>query len=165
MSSSTPQTAVSQSVFRSDVLEDHAVSWGKQGERIARHNILRDALHATAQTASLGGTKEDRDLLPGSEARPVDVLIPNCTWGRALDIHVRQVMLHRPPTLLRGWHESTTLQVKKIASAQARQTGDEQTEVTRHLYQKMAVLLAMRNATLLVNRLPTFPSPDLNRKL
>ena len=66
---------------------------------------------------------------------------------------------------LGGWHESTTIQVKKIASAQARQTGDEQTEVTRHLYQKMAVLLVMGNATLLVNRLPTFPSPDLNKKL
>jgi len=34
------------------------------------------------------------------------------------------------------------LQVKKLASAQARQTGEEQSDATHHLYQKLAVLLA-----------------------
>ena len=65
----------------SDVLGDHAISCGNQGERIARHDSLRDALYAVIQTACLGATREDRSLLPGTEARPADVLIPNWTRG------------------------------------------------------------------------------------
>ena len=74
----------------SDALGDHAVSCGNQGERIARHNALRYALHAATQTACLGATREERDLLPGTEVRPGDVFIPNWTGGRgtALDITV-----------------------------------------------------------------------------
>ena len=54
------------------------------------------------------------------------------------------------------------LQVKKLVSAQARQTGEEQIDATRHLYQKLAVLLAKGNEALLLNRLPEFPSPDID---
>jgi hypothetical protein len=39
----------------SDVLGDHAISCGNQGERIARHDSLRDAIHAVTQTACLLG--------------------------------------------------------------------------------------------------------------
>ena len=35
---------------------------------------------------------------------------------------------------LGGWHEQTLLQVKKLASAQGRQTGEEQSDATCHLY-------------------------------
>ena len=59
-----------------------------------------------------------------------------------------------PMETLGGWHDATVLQVKKIASAQARQTGGEQSDVTRHLYQRMAVLLAMGNAAMLLSRSP-----------
>ena len=52
--------------------------------------------------------------------------------------------------------------MKKLASAQARQTGEERSEVIRHLYQKLSVLLARGNAALLLNRFPTFPSPDID---
>ena len=58
---------------------------------------------------------------------------------------------------LGGWHEA-----KKIASAQATQPGGEQSDVTRHLFQKMAVLLAMGNATKLLNRSPVSISPHHN---
>ena len=64
-----------------------------------------------------------------------------------------------PMETLGCWHEATTKQVKKVASAQARQTGEEQSEVTRHLYQRMAVLLAMGNAAMLLNRAPVSLSP------
>ena len=63
----------------SDVYADHAVSCASQGERISRHNHLRDALYHTAVSASLGPTGEDRALLPGLEARPVDIYIS--LWG------------------------------------------------------------------------------------
>ena len=147
----------------------------------------------------LGATRKEKDLLPGTDARPGDVFIPNWTRGRptALDITVINplqvsqvaqaattpgqalstafnrkmtqageacrregiVFVPMPMETLGGWHEATTLQVKKIASAHARQTGMEQSEATRHLYQRMAVLFAMGNAAMLLNRSPAFPSP------
>jgi hypothetical protein len=61
-----------------------------------------------------------------------------------------------------GWHDETVAQVKELASTQARQTGEERSEVIRHLYQKLSVLLARGNAALLLNRFPTFPSPDID---
>ena len=74
----------------SDWYGDHAISYGSQGERIARHNHLRDALFHTAVSASLGPTREDRALLPGVENRPADVLIPHWDGGRhaAIDVTV-----------------------------------------------------------------------------
>jgi hypothetical protein len=46
----------------------------------------------------------------------------------------------------------------ELASAQARQTGEERSAVIRHLYQKISVLLARGNAALLLIRFPTFHS-------
>ena len=42
----------------SDALGDHAMCCGFGGERISRHNHLRDALHDTAVAAGLGPVKE-----------------------------------------------------------------------------------------------------------
>jgi hypothetical protein len=68
------------------------------------------------------------------------------------------VFIPMPWETLGGWHDETVAQVKKLASAQARQTGEERSEeVIRHLYQKLSVLLARGNAALLLNRFPTFP--------
>ena len=60
------------------------------GGRIARHDSLRDAIYVVTQTACLGVSKEERDLLPDTQARPGDVLIPHWTGGRdtALDMTV-----------------------------------------------------------------------------
>ena len=49
----------------SDIIFDHAISCGNQGERIARHDSLKDAVYAVTQTACLGATREDRALLRG----------------------------------------------------------------------------------------------------
>ena len=184
--------------IQSDDLGDHAISCGYAGERIARHDRLRDALFSAAQQGCLGPTREDRALLPGSDSRPADVLIPNWTRGRdtALDVTVvnplQAAMVDRaavtaghglaeaykrkmtkageacrqagltfipmPMETLGGWHEQTELQVKKLASAQARHTGGDQSETTRHLSQRLSILLARGNAALILNRQPTFPS-------
>ena len=74
----------------SDRFGDHAIACGSQGERIASHNHLRDAVFHTAVSASLGPTREDRALLPGADQRPADVLIPLWAGGHdaALDITV-----------------------------------------------------------------------------
>ena len=54
----------------SDRLGDHAISCGICGERIARHNHVRDALFQAAVQAGLGPSREPDGLLPGSEDRP-----------------------------------------------------------------------------------------------
>ena len=74
----------------SDCLGDHAMCCGTGGERIARHNHLRDAVFQTAVAAGLGPTREGRFLLPGDDRRPADVLVPNWAGGRdaAMDLTV-----------------------------------------------------------------------------
>ena len=74
----------------SDDLGDHALSCGFGGERISRHNQLRDALFDTAVAAGLGPVKEGRFLLPGQDRRPADVLLPYWNGGKdaALDVTV-----------------------------------------------------------------------------
>ena len=67
-----------------------------------------------------------------------------------------------PVETLGGWHEQSALQVKKIGSALARHTGQEESEAIRHLAQRLSVLLAKGNAALLLNRSPTFPSPEID---
>ena len=74
----------------SDVYGDHAVSCGCKGERIARHNHLRDAVYSAAASANLSPRKEEQALLPGFQDRLADVLIPNWSGVKdtALDITV-----------------------------------------------------------------------------
>ena len=79
------------SCFRlSDIFGDHALCCGVGGERISRHNALRDAIYDTAVRAGLGPIKEGRFLLPGADRRPADVLLPHWDAGRdgALDVTV-----------------------------------------------------------------------------
>ena len=74
----------------SDKFGDHAIGCGKEGERIYRHNVIRDAIYETAKQASLAPAKEQSALLPGSQAKPADVYIPGWANGRdaALDVTV-----------------------------------------------------------------------------
>ena len=186
----------------SDSRGDHAISCGYEGERISRHNHLRDAIYSTAVQACLGPTREERALIPGSEAKPADVLIPNWSGGKdtALDITVvnplqsamvslaattpghaltrrfqekmtkhgegcrlaGMVFLPLPMETLGGWHDQTVSLVKRLGSALARQTGQDESEAIRHLSQRLAVLLAKGNASLLLNRVPTFPPPHVD---
>ena len=74
----------------SDIFGDHALSCGHWGERITRHNSIRDQVHSMAATAMLNPVKEGRFILPGCDRRPADVYLPNWAAGRdtALDITV-----------------------------------------------------------------------------
>ena len=60
----------------------------KTGDRIARHNMLRDVLFEAASSADLGPSKEERHLLPGTIARPCDVTIRRWMNGKdgAIDV-------------------------------------------------------------------------------
>ena len=79
----------------SDRYGDHAIVCGSHGERIARHNQLRDAIYQVAASSNLAPRKEENALLPGTSARPADILIPHWTGGRdtALDVTVVSPLL------------------------------------------------------------------------
>ena len=66
-----------------DKYGDHAISCAINGERIAKHNHVRDAIFAAASQAALGPRKEPAGLLPGSDDRPADVLLP--FWANGID--------------------------------------------------------------------------------
>ena len=51
-------------------------------------------------------------------------------------------------------------QVKRLGSALARHSGQEESEAIRHVAQRLAVPLTKGNADLLLNHVPAFPSPD-----
>ena len=61
-----------------------------QGERISRHNSLRDVIHNTAAAAALNPVKEGQHLLQGNNRRPADIYIRGWSAGRdaALDVTV-----------------------------------------------------------------------------
>ena len=74
----------------SDKMGDHALGCAKHGERIARHDQLRDVLFEAASSASLAPVREERHLLPGTAARPGDLFIRRWSDGRdaAIDVTV-----------------------------------------------------------------------------
>jgi hypothetical protein len=73
-----------------DPLGDHQVGCGGNGDRIHRHDNLRDTLFSAAQSAALAPRKEVPSLIPRSSSRPADIFLPNWCGGRpaALDVTV-----------------------------------------------------------------------------
>ena len=178
----------------SDRLGDHAMNCAWQGERIARHNWLRDELFNTAVAASLGPTREGRALLPGEGGKPADVFLPHWAQGKdaALDVTVvnplQGAMVHQAAAVpghalqaahkrkldkswepchrqgitflpiavesLGAWHPLAVKEVKKLASAKARHTGEEESVEVNRLFQKLSVALMRGNAALFNNRAP-----------
>ena len=66
-----------------------------------------------------------------------------------------------PIEVLGGWHEAGVRFVKRLGQALARSTGQEDQEVTRHLFGKLSVLLMRGTAQLVLNRMPqSEPSAD-----
>ena len=56
-----------------------------------------------------------------------------------------------------GWHPEAGRQVKKLGTALARHTGQEEGEAVSHLWSRMGILLQRGNAAILGNRIPTQP--------
>ena len=67
---------------------------GGNGDRIHRHDYIRDALFSAAQSAALAPRREVPSLIPGSSSRPADIYLPNWDRGRpaALDVTVISTM-------------------------------------------------------------------------
>ena len=73
-----------------DPFGDHQVGCGGNGDRIACHNAIRDVLFLAAQSAALAPTREAPSVVPDSQSRPADILLPTWSRGRpaALDVTV-----------------------------------------------------------------------------
>ena len=73
-----------------DPFGDYQIGCGGNGNRISRHNAIRDVIFNAAQSTALAPTREAPGLVPSSLSRPADVLLPNWSRGRpaALDVHV-----------------------------------------------------------------------------
>ena len=185
----------------SDTMGDHGMVCGTGGERIERHNALRDAIHDTAAAAGLAPQKEGRALLPGTKRRPADIFVPRWAGGRdaALDVMVthplkegtraraatepgyaltlaynnklrgaadqcdQQGIAFIPVVAesLGGWHKVGLEQLRKLGSALARHTGQEEGETISHLLTRASVLLQKGLSALLLNRIPSFPTPAI----
>ena len=65
-----------------DPFGDHQVGCGGNGDRIYRHDALRDAVFSAAQTAALVPWIEMSLLIPDTQRRPADVFLPNWKRGR-----------------------------------------------------------------------------------
>ena len=104
----------------SDIMGDHAVSCGWGGERIFRHNMIRDCLFTTCATACLGPRKEVRALIPGTDARPADIFLSGWSGGKdtALDVTVvnplQQQYLH--PSAVTPGHALVKAHDRKMAT-------------------------------------------------
>ena len=78
----------------SDCYGDHAIACASEGERISRHNLLRDCIFQLASQAALSPVREERAMIPGSNCRPADVYLRAWANGKdaALDVTVVSVL-------------------------------------------------------------------------
>ena len=88
-----------------DPLGDHQVGCGGNGDRITRHNAVRDVLYSAAQSAALGPTREVPGLVVDSMSRPADIFLHIWHQGCpvALDIHInsplQQQLVHEAASM------------------------------------------------------------------
>ncbi len=77
-----------------DPYGDHQVGCGGNGDRIYRHDSIRDAIFSAAQSATLTPRKEVPSLIPHSSSRPANVYLPIWKRGQpaALDVTVISTM-------------------------------------------------------------------------
>ena len=80
-----------------DLFGDHHVGCGGNGDRIFRHDSIRDAVFSAAQSAALAPRKEAPSLIPSRQSRPADVYLPYCSEGlpAALDVSVLSPLQQR----------------------------------------------------------------------
>ena len=69
-----------------DVFGHHAVVCDCSGDRIKRHNAIRDCFFDACVAAAWGPVKEKPFLISGSSEKPADVFIPNFSSGKGLVI-------------------------------------------------------------------------------
>ena len=58
-----------------------------------------------------------------------------------------------------GWHPNSEFVITKLAKQLAAHTGNQPAEVTSHVYQRLGILLARGNSSLITTRTPVFADP------
>ena len=106
-----------------DAFGDHAVGCASDGERIFRHNVVRDALYCTAKSALLSPAKEENSLLPGSAEKPADVFIPGWHQGRDAAFDVSIVSPLQTQLVRRSAEETGSSANKRYADKMAKYFG------------------------------------------
>ena len=67
-----------------------------------------------------------------------------------------------PVETLGGWHPQAQAVIIRLGGLAALATGGDKDVVTKQLFQKLAVSLVRGNASLILSRIPSHPSPDLD---
>ena len=107
-----------------DAYGDHQVGCGGNGDRISRHNAIRDVVFSAAQSAALCPRKEVPSLILNSSSRPADIYLPNWERGQPAALDVTVISPLQQLTLARASSEAGyALQVaeerKKATHAEA----------------------------------------------
>ena len=91
----------------------------------------------------------------------------NTKWRKYGDICAEEGVSFCPFVLdtFGAWDERAIAETKKLGQALARSTGQLDSEVISHLFQRLSVLLHRGNSLLLVNRIPVATSPCINGDL
>ena len=63
---------------------------------------------------------------------------------------------------LGGWHQVALDQFRKLGSALARHTGQEEGEKIDHLVKRVSILLQKGLSAMLLNRIPGFPAAEVD---
>ena len=66
-----------------------------------------------------------------------------------------------PMDTLGAWSDTMVAEVKRIGSSLARHTAGEESEVIKHLVQRVAVVLAKVNGSMILNRAPVYASTQV----
>ena len=85
---SAPRTCPSCNCARLDIWGCHSLICGSGGDRISRHNAVRDALYHIAAAAAFCPVLETGHSIPDSQRRPGDITVPNWSRGRQAAIDV-----------------------------------------------------------------------------
>ena len=67
-----------------------------------------------------------------------------------------------PVECLGGWHDVAAGIICRLGQSLARSTGQVETEVVRHLFGRLSVLLVKGNTALILNRTPSHPEPQID---
>ena len=71
-----------------DIFGNHAIVCSTKGDRIKRHNAIRDCFFDFCSAAAWGAVKEKPFFLPSSCERPADIFILNYSAGKDLAVDV-----------------------------------------------------------------------------
>ena len=71
-----------------DTFGDHSLVCASSGDRILRHNAIRDLVYETCKAANLSPKLEPSGLLQDSQQRPGDIVLPIWSCGQKLAVDV-----------------------------------------------------------------------------